>query len=410
MNDARELFLRLCGIDVADVAVPHRLLRLRAEERDAQVVDQAASQLLARLRVATHQIPAQHLEWMTQQVTNARNFMVAQCAQAQPPQPSASYRQPPPVPPPGVAYPWQSHQPPPAEPPVVVRTAVPRRRSGFDAENVMGIVGILVMLAAAGIGAKLFHDQWWKDIMPPPAPKTQPEIRPKPIPPTPAPVVNNGKGRVSPPSPEPEPPPRPLMKPKGDLEKDLAAARVQVKAALENVRKGFFDEADLDAQKVLMAAPGCDEAQAMRIAIGYVRQYSPLADQAMAALNQNSVVDLGPKHGKGAFITRNDADGSIKFQVMGRGKWFTIDELASISGLRFRVTRDFLDNAVNPANDLILGSYQLVSKLDGDGDVDPTGAIEAARKRWRKAAESGDEQSVEQAGLLQKLLAMDQSD
>ncbi|NQW47795.1 MAG: hypothetical protein HQ464_08515 [Planctomycetes bacterium] len=405
MNDARELFSRLCGIDVADVAVPHRLLRLRAEERDAQVVDQAASQLLARLRAATHQIPAPHLEWMTQQVTNARNFMVAQCVQAQPPQPSASYRQPP-VPPPGVAYPWQSHQPPPAEPPVVVRTAVPRRRSGFDAENVMGIVGILVMLAAAGIGAKLFHDQWWKDIMPPPAPKTQPEIRPKPIPPTPAPVVNNGKGRVSPPSPEPEPPPRPSIKPKGGL----AAARVQVKAALENVRKGFFDEADLDAQKALMAAPGCDEAQAMRIAIGYVRQYSPLADQAMAALNQNSVVDLGPKHGKGAFITRNDADGSIKFQVKGRGKWFTIDELASISGLRFRVTRDFLDNAVNPANDLILGSYQLVSKLDGDGDVDPKGAIEAARKRWRKAAESGDEQSVEQAGLLQKLLAMDQSD
>jgi hypothetical protein len=313
VNDARELFLRLCGIDVADVAVPHRLLRLRAEERDAQVVDQAASQLLARLRAATHQIPAPQLEWMTQQVTNARNFMVAQCAQAQPPQPSASYRQPPPVPPPGGAYPWQSHQPPPAEPPVVIRTGVPRRRSGFDAENVMGIVGILVMLAAAGIGAKLFHDQWWQDIMPRPAPKTQPSIRPEPIPPTPAPVVNNGKGRVSPPSPEPEPPPRPLMKPKGDL----AAARVQVKAALANVRKGFFDEADLDAQKALMAAPECDEAQAMRLAIAYVRQYSPLADEAMAALNENNVVDLGPKHGKGAFISRGD-DGSITYQRFSR--------------------------------------------------------------------------------------------
>jgi hypothetical protein len=406
VNDARELFLRLCGIDVADVAVPHRLLLLPADERNAQVVDQAASQLLARLRAATHQIPAQQLEWMTQQVTNARNFMVAQCAQAQPPQPSASYRQPPPVPPPGGAYPWQSHQPPPAEPPVVVRTALPRRRSGFDAENVMGIVGILVMLAAAGIGAKLFHDQWWQDVMPRPAPKTQPEIRPEPIPPAPRPPVNPGGGRAPPPSPEPEPPPRPLMRPKGDL----AAARVQVKAALEKVRKGFFNEADLDAQKALMADPECDEAQAMRLAIGYVQQYSPLADEAMAALNANNVVDLGPKHGKGAFISRNDADGSIKFQVKGRGKWFTIDELSSISGLRFRVTRDFLDNATNPANDLILGSYHLVSKLDGDGDVDPKGAIEAARKRWRKAAESGDEQSVEQAGLLQKLLAMDQSD
>jgi hypothetical protein len=405
VNDARELFLRLCGIDVADVAVPHHLLRLRAEERDAQVVDQAASQLIARLRAATHQIPAPHLEWMTQQVTNARNFMVAQCAQAQPPQPSASYRQPPPVPPPGVAYPWQSHQQPPAEPPVVVRTAVPRRRSGFDAENVMGIVGILVMLAAAGIGAKLFHDQWWHEVIRPPAPGPQRPIRPVPIPPAPAPVVNNGKGKVSPPSPEPEPPPRPLMRPKGDL----AAARVQVKAALANVRKGFFDEADLDAQKALMAAPECDEAQAMRLAIGYVRQYSPLADEALAALNENNVVDLGPKHGRAAFISRGD-DGSITFQVKGRSKKFASNELEKIPGFRFRVTRDFLDNATNPANDLILGSYHLVSKLDGDGDVDSKGAIEAARKRWRKAAESGDEQSVEQAGLLQKLLAMDQSD
>jgi hypothetical protein len=182
-----------------------------------------------------------------------------------------------------------------------------------------------------------------------------------------------------------------------------------VKAALANVRKGFFDEADLDAQKALMAAPECDEAQAMRLAIAYVRQYSPLADEAMAALNENNVVDLGPKHGKGAFISRGD-DGSITFQVKGRSKKFASNELEKIPGFRFRVTRDFLDNATNPANDLILGSYHLVSKLDGDGDVDPKGAIEAARKRWRKAAESGDEQSDEQAGLLQKLLAMDQSD
>lgn len=405
MNDARELFLRLCGIDVADVAVPHRLLRLRAEERDAQVVDQAAFQLLARLRAAANQIPAGHLEWMTQQVTNARYFMVAQCAQAQPPQPSAPYRQPPPVPDPGAAYPWQSHQPPPAEPPVVVHTAVPRRRSGFDAENVMGIVAILVMLAAAGIGAKLFHDQWWKEVIRRPAPEPQPSIRPEPIPPTPRPLVNDGGGKPSRPKPAPEPPPRPLMNPKGDF----AAARVHVKAALANVRKGFFDEADLDAQKALKAAPECDEAQAIRIAIAYIRQYSSLADEAMAALNENNVVDLGQKHGRAAFISRDD-DGSITFQVKGRPKKFASNELDKIPGFRFRVTRDFLDNATNPANDLILGSYHLVSKLDGDGDVDPKGAIEAARKRWRKAAESGDEQSVEQAGLLQKLLAMEQSD
>ena len=269
----------------------------------------------------------------------------------------------------------------------------------------MGIVAILVMLAAAGIGAKLFHDQWWKEVIRRPAPEPQPSIRPEPIPPTPRPPVTRGKGKPSPPSPEPQPPPRPSMKPEGDL----AAARVHVKAALEKVRKGFFDEADLDAQKALMAAPECDEAQAMRLAIGYVRQYSPLADEAMAALNENNVVDLGPKHGKAAFISRGD-DGSITFQVKGRPKKCASNELDRIAGFRFRVTRDFLDNAVNPANDLILGSYHLVRKLDGNGDVDPKGAIQAARERWRKAAASGDNKSVEQAGLLQKLLAMEQSD
>jgi hypothetical protein len=192
-------------------------------------------------------------------------------------------------------------------------------------------------------------------------------------------------------------------------EGDFAAARVHVRAALANVRRGFFDEADLDAQKALMAAPECDEAQATRMAIAYIRQYSSLADKAMAALNENNVVDLGQKHGRAAFISRGD-DGSITFQVKGRPKKFASDDLEKIPGFRFRVTRDFLDNAINPANDLILGSYHLVSKLDGDGDVDPKRAIDAARERWRKAAESGDEQIVEQAGLLLKLLTMEPSD
>ncbi len=380
MNDARELFLRLCGIDVADVAVPHRLLLLPADERNALAIEQAAAELLTLLRSSAGQIPSPQLDWMTQQVITARNFMLVQCEQPQSSIPSGP-------------------------PPVVVRTALPRRRSGFDAENVLGIIGILVMLAAAGIGAKLFHDQWWKEVMPRPAPKPQPVIDHDPIPPRPAPIAKPGRGERAKTEPEPEPPPRPLMKHEGDF----AAARVHVRAALANVRRGFFDEADLDAQKALMAAPECDEAQATRMAIAYIRQYSSLADKAMAALNENNVVDLGQKHGRAAFISRGD-DGSITFQVKGRPKKFASDDLEKIPGFRFRVTRDFLDNAINPANDLILGSYHLVSKLDGDGDVDPKRAIDAARERWRKAAESGDEQIVEQAGLLLKLLTMEPSD
>ncbi|MFM8803624.1 MAG: hypothetical protein ACKOK8_06895, partial [Planctomycetia bacterium] len=75
MSDPRELFLTLCGIDVADVAVPHRLLRLAAEERNPQGINQAAAQLLAQLRMVADRIPSPHLDWMTQQVTQARNFL-----------------------------------------------------------------------------------------------------------------------------------------------------------------------------------------------------------------------------------------------------------------------------------------------------------------------------------------------
>jgi hypothetical protein len=296
---------------------------------------------------------------------------------------------------------------------VVVRTTGVRRRSGFDAENLMGIVGLLVMLTVAGIGAKLFHDNWWKSVIDPPAPAPKP-LRPDPIPPSPAPVVNLGAGKASRLKPEPEPPPpvpgpKPT-KPKGDQD----AAELHLKSALANVGKGFFDEADLDAQKALMAAPACDEAQAMRIAVAYLRQYSKFADEAMAAINENNVVDLGPKHGQAAFIDRNVVDGSIKFQVKGRPKWFTIEELSAISGLRFRVTRDFLDNGNEPANDLILGAYHFMKRVDGEGNVDRKGAVDAARdaarRRWEKAAASGSEEIVEQAQLLQKLLQMERPD
>lgn len=266
----------------------------------------------------------------------------------------------------------------------------------------MGIAGILVMLAAAGIGAKLFHDQWWKDTIHGGGKQGAGASR-KIQSPLPPPDVSLGEGSgskpPSKPASEPEPAPRPRPQPKGNL----TAAFAHLKTALQNVRKGFFDEADLDAQKAFKAAPGCGEAEAMRIVVGYVRQYTSLADEALAALNENDVVDLGPKYGRAAFISRGD-DGSITFQVKGRPKPFPPASLDKIPGFRFRVTESFLDNEEKPANDLILGAYHLVSKLDGDGTVNPAGAIDAARERCRKAAGSGHEQSREEAGMLLLIL------
>ena len=381
MNDTRDLFLRLCGIDVADVAVPHRLLRLPPDECNAQAIEQAAALLLIRLRSSAGQIPAPHLDWMTQQVITARNFMLMQCGQPQPSNPSSP--------------------PPMADSPVTIRTSVPRRRPGIDAENLMGIAGILVMLVAAGFGAKLFHDQWWRDVVKRPAPdRIDPPIRPTPEPVQP----NPGGGAPKPPRPRPEPMmPRPDNPPAGDR----ASADPHMKAALEDCQRGFFDEAVLDAQKACEADPDCEAANAMQVAVAYLRQYSTLADDAMAALNESCVVDLGPKHGQAAFLERDATDGAIKFQVKGRPRKFTAEELDKIPGLRFRVTKDFLDNAENPANDLILGGYHFVMRVDDKGNPDRRRALDAARSRWDKAAKASDRQSREQAVLLLKLLAWD---
>lgn len=401
MNDSRELFLRLSGIDIADVATPHRLLRIAADEQNPQAVERAASQLLAQLRAVADRIPAPHLDWMTQQVTQARNFMLLQCGQAPPPvfaPPPPLDRRPRAVPPPPPPAPTHMHQPSAADPPIVVRPTVPRRRPGFDAENLLGILGMLVMLVVAGVGAKLFYDEWWKDTVRP-VPPRPPGITKV----DPPPVVEPGKGGPKP-RPKPDPaPPRPVVrKPRGDL----AAAFVHLKSALANVRKGFFDEADLDAQKALMTSPDCDEAQALRLMVAYVRQYPDLADEALAALNENDIVDLGPKNGEAAFLSRDD-DGSIRFRVKGQTKSFSSRQLSSMSDVRFRVTESFLDHANNPANDLILGACHFAKNLDGDGNVaQGNAASDAARERWRKAEMAGAGQIGEQAGMLLKLLDM----
>ena len=394
MNDTRDLFLRLCGIDVADVAVPHRLLRLQPDERNAHTIEQAAAQLLTRLRSSAGQIPAPHLDWMTQQVISARNFMLMQCGQPQPTTPGG----PPPVPGAAGHAAWAPNRPPADDPPVAIRASVPRRRSGIDTENLIGIVSILVMLVAAGVGAKLFHDLWWREVIKRPVRNPiDPSNNPPPEPFKPS----NVGGAPKPPRPLPRPMPGP-DDPPADVP---AAADPHMKAALENCRKGFFDEAVLDAQKACEADPACEEAEAMQVAVGYLRQYSTLADEALAALNENCIVDLGPKHGQAAFLSRDATKGGITFQVKGRPKKFSAEELRKIPGLRFRVTRDFLDNAKNPANDLILGAYHFVARVDAEGNPDRRRSLDAARSRWEKAAKSSDEPSRDQAALLITLLA-----
>jgi len=383
MQDIPALFQQLCGIDTADAYVPHRLLRLNPTERNALVINQMATHILSQVHSASGRIPAPQLQWMTQQVMDARNAMLAQCEPQSKSPPTI-----PPAPPP-VPY-GRQYQPPVAAPPIIVRpTTVHRSGSGSAAETTLGVLGIVAMLTAASFMGFLFRDQLFG----------AGESRVKPRPPSRV-VVPGGGGAAEtvpdqpPPSPTPQPKPTPPGQPGG-----IADAQSRIKSAYSNLRKGFFDEADLDAQKALAAAPGLDEAEAMRLTAAYVRQYTGLADDARKALNGNNVVNLGAKWGQGAFVEQ-DAD-SVTFRVRGKNKRFTVADLDAIPGVRFRITAAFLDNAAIPANDLILGAYQFVRKLDAEGIVVRRG--DEIPSRWLKASASQDQTTAEQARLLQRL-------
>lgn len=396
MHDIHALFQQLCGIDTADVSVPHRLLRLNPNERNAQVINQVATQLLTQVHSAAGRIPPPQLQWMAQQVMNARNAMLVQCG-PQGRSPAAFPPVPPPVP---QGHQYQSqyqsplhhssmYQAPAAEPPIVIRPTVRRSGNASGAETALGVLGIIVMLTAAGFLGFLFRDQLFGST----------KARVVPRPPVPLVVPKGGGAVETVPAQAPESPsavPRPAQPERPGR---IADAQSHLKNAVMNLRKGFFDEADLDANKALAASPGLDEAEAMRLTVAYVRQYTELADAAQKALNGNNVVDLGAKWGQGAFIEQ-DAE-SVTFRVRGKNRRFTFSELEAIPGARFRITAAFLDNAAIPVNDLILGAYQFVRKLDADGIVVRRG--DEIPSRWLKASASQDQTTAEQARLLLRL-------
>jgi len=387
MHDIHALFQQCCGIDTADVAVPHKLLRLNVSERNAHVINQVATQLLTQVQSAAGTIPPPQLQWMTQQVINARNAMLVQCgSQVQSP-PTM-----PPVPPPvpqGHQYQSPAYQSPVANPPIAVRTTVRRSASASRAETALGVFGIIAMLTAAGFLGFLFRDQLLGS----------PKSRVPPRPPSPVVVPQGGGAGETVPGQAPEAPPaRPRPAPPARPGR-IADAQSHIKNAFSNLRKGFFDEADLDAQKALAASPGLDEAEAMRLTAAYVRQYTGLAEDARKSLNGNNVVDLGSKWGTGAFIEQDEK--SVTFRVRGKNKRFTFAELDAIPGARFRIAAAFLDNAAIPVNDLILGAYQFVRQLDAEGIVVRRG--DEIPSRWLKASASEDQATAEQARLLLRL-------
>jgi hypothetical protein len=269
MHDIHALFQQCCGIDTADVAVPHKLLRLNASERNAHVINQVATQLLTQVQSAAGTIPPPQLQWMTQQVINARNAMLVQCA-PQVQSPTTMTPVPPPVP--------QGHQyqSPVANPPIVVRTAVRRPGNASGAETALGVFGIIAMLTAAGFLGFLFRDQLFGSAKSP--------VSPRPPSPVVVPLVvpkGGGAGETVPGQAPELPPARPRPAPPARPGR-IADAQSHIKNAFSNLRKGFFDEADLDAQKALAVSPGLDEAEAIQ---AYVQQ--------MAGENCDVILGMG---------------------------------------------------------------------------------------------------------------------
>jgi hypothetical protein len=400
-NTPQQLLCQILGVSPADLLQANRLLRLPADERNPVFIDQAARWCFSRVQAVQSSVGPDVAQWMMQTIAQARMAMLqAPPVAAQPPFPPV----PPAIPP---QQPWQpqpAYPPAAEEPPLVIKKRIQRRRSFFDAENLMSLMGVVVILGAGGFFGKFFIENWWDDLQNIGKRNggNRGAITDTFRGSTPPPAVTQGGGH-----PSDDPAPAPLAPPPLRKKGNTAKARGFMEDALRAAQMGAFDEADLNAEKALRAAPGYEEADAMRLVVAYQRQYTELANEALETLDGNSTVLLS-RYGEAAFVEQ-DAD-SVTFRVKGRNKKFTIDELNGMPGVRFRITEKYLDNAANPANDLILGAWHYVMGQTSDGKKDDQGSKGAARHRWQSAVANGDADIIEHGTLMMKLLMVEQTE
>jgi len=261
-------------------------------------------------------------------------------------------------------------------------------------ENLTNALGALVTCGLLLVGVGWFIDQSWRDLND----RTQQQARGPGLresAPTPRPTATGGGKPAA---------PLPVCGPTKVTPKPAVAgdSRAMLEQSLKLAREGSFTEAQRVAERALKQLP--DESEGLCYIAAYAEQYSNLADQARLALNGSSEVDLGSPYGKAQFVDQTADD--ITFFSKGKHKKFSIKEFNSRKGVRFRITRDFLDNASNPANDLILGSYQFLMLVNDNGEKNGSGNVDAAEHRFRKAINSGDPVSAEQGTLMLKAVKL----
>ena len=104
-------------------------------------------------------------------------------------------------------------------------------------ENLVSLLGVILILGTGLFLAKLFVEQWWKDL---PKKRSGPAVStPLADDITPPPVVVRGSGR-----PHDDPAPAPPAPPPAPVNGDIDEAHACMKDALRAAQMGAFDEAD----------------------------------------------------------------------------------------------------------------------------------------------------------------------
>lgn len=382
LHDPVHVLCALLGITPAELSVPCRILRIDRTEKNPIRIEEASRACFARVQSVQHHVPPEAAQWMTEVITHARSEMLRKTNRPSAPVPQAAE----------TSYDTTPH----SEPPVVVRTHVPRYSREFNLDSLTSAVGALAVCALLLLGVGWFIRQSGEDLLQHTKPKPSEGglglVVTEPVPK----IVLPGGGKAD--SSKRPPVTTPPVKPKPSPMAGDAKAKLQ--EALTLARQGSFKEAQRIAERVQRQLP--DESDGLSYIISYAEQYPNLADQARLALNGSSEVDLGPPFGKAQFVEQTAEN--IAFFSKGKHKTFTIKEFNGRKGVRFCVFRAYLDNASLPANDLIIGAYQFLLRVNELGEQDATSGVPDAKRRFRKAITNGNATTIEQGTLMLKAL------
>jgi hypothetical protein len=397
-DDPVHVLCTLFGITPADLGSANKVLGIDAAQRSPAAIEDAARGRFARVQSVQQRVSPEMLQWMMQVVTNARIAMLqaAVAAPTPPPQPAPpAWAQPTPPQVPAASY----SAAPAYESPVVVRPYPPRYDRGLTLDNLAGAVGGLVMCGFVVAGVGWFATQSWQGWQKKPVPgggstlgETAVVVK----------VVGGGGGKPTPPKPNPKPGPVPTPPPRPAPVPVVGDSKATLQKALELARQGSFTEARRVAERSHRELP--DESDGLSYLISYAEQYSSLADEARLALNGNNAVDLGSPYEQAQFVEQTSE--KITFFANGKHKSFSIKEFNTRKGVRFRVFRNYLDNAEIPANDLIIGAYQFLLRVNERGEQDANGGVPEAKSRIGKAITGGDPETIEHGTLMMKAIEL----